>query len=124
MSEVKNFGLAFVASKLVEFLLFDHFFPDLAEFQDLDIFLLFDFPDLDNFPDFLACSTLFLLIPNLLTLLLLLFFSKIDLLLSFQLESDLLLLFLLEAGLSGNPVVFSIKVSRAAILLKPKINRQ
>ena len=29
---VRNFGLAFVTSKLVEFLLFDNFFPHLAKF--------------------------------------------------------------------------------------------
>ena len=30
--EVKNFGPASITSKLVEFLLFDNFFPDLAKF--------------------------------------------------------------------------------------------
>ena len=48
-SGVRNFGLSSVASKLIEFPLFDNFFPDLAKFQDLDVFLPFNFPDLDNF---------------------------------------------------------------------------
>ena len=72
---VRNFGPSSVASKLVEFPLFDNFFPDLAEFQDLDVFSPFDFLDLDNFQnldvfslfdfiDFLACSTPFPLTPN------------------------------------------------------------
>ena len=46
---VKNSGLSSVVLKLVEFSFFDNFFPDLAKFQDLDIFSLFDFLDLDNF---------------------------------------------------------------------------
>ena len=47
--EIKNFSLTFVTPKLSKFLLLDNFFPDLAKFQDLDVFLLFDFLDLDNF---------------------------------------------------------------------------
>ena len=47
--EVRNFGLASVAPKLVEFLLFDDFFSNLAKFQDLDVFSLFDFSDLNDF---------------------------------------------------------------------------
>ena len=119
VSKIKNFGLAFIASKLVGFSLFDNFFLDLAKFQDLDIFSLFDFLDLNHFLDFLVCSISFLLISNLLTLLLLLFFSKTGLLLLFLEKADLLLLFLLGASLSNNLVIFSIKVNRAAILLKP-----
>ena len=130
VSGVRNFGLAPVASKLIKFLFFDNFFPDLAKFWDLDVFSLFDFPDLDNFldldnfPAFLACYRLFLLILNLLTSPLLLFLPKASLLLLFLLEADLLPLFLLKVGLSDNLIVFSIKVSRAAILLKPWINYQ
>ena len=48
-SGVKNFGLVLIIPKLVEFSLFDNFFPDLAKFQDLDVFSLFDFSDLNNF---------------------------------------------------------------------------
>ena len=36
---VRNFDPVFVTSKLVKFPLFDNFFPDLAEFQDLNVFL-------------------------------------------------------------------------------------
>ena len=116
---VKNFGWAFIASKLIKFLFFDNFFLDLAEFQELDIFSFFDFPNLDNFPDFLACSILFSLISNLLTSLLPLFFLEAGLLLSFLLEADLLPLFLLETSLSSDPVVFNIEVNGVTILLKP-----
>ena len=59
ISGVKNFGPTSIASKLIEFSHFDDFFYDLAKFQDLNVFLLFDFLDLDNFPDFLACSITF-----------------------------------------------------------------
>ena len=110
MLGVKNFGLASIALKLVEFPLFDNFFLDLAKFQDLDIFLPFDFPNLDNFLDFLACSIPFSLTPNLLTSLLLLFLSEAGLLLSFLLKADQLPLFLLRAGLSDDLIVFTIEV--------------
>ena len=112
-SGVRNFGLTSIASKLVEFLLFDNFFLELVEFQDLDLFSLFDFPD------FLACSIPFPPIPNPLTLLLPLIFPEVGLLSLFILEADLLLSFPLETGLSGNQVVFNFEVSRAAILLEP-----
>ena len=114
---VRNFGPASIVLKLVEFPLFDNFFFNLAKFQDLDIFSLFDFLDLDNFPNFLAGSILFSPILNLLTLMLLLFFIKIGLLLLFLLEADLLPLFLLKASSLSNLVVFSIEVSGATILL-------
>ena len=117
-SGVRNFDPTFVVSKLVEFSLFDNFFLDLAKFQDLNVFSLFDFPDLDNFPDFLAYSIPFPPTPNLLISLLPSFFSKANLLLSFLLMANLLPSFLLGAGLSGNPIVFSIEVYGAAILLK------
>ena len=107
---VRNFGPASVALELVEFPLFDDFFPDLAKFRDLDIFSLFDFPDLDNFPDFLACFTPFLPTPNPSTLPSPLFFPEVGLLLLFLLEADLLPSFLLGAGLSGDLVVFSIEM--------------
>ena len=117
-SKIKNFGLSFVVLELVEFPLFDNFFPDLAKFRDLDIFSLFYFPNLNNFSNFLAYSTLFLLTLNPSTSLLPLFFSEAVLLLLFLLEADLLLLFLLGAGLSSDLVIFSIEVNGAAILLK------
>ena len=126
----RNFSLTSVASKFVEFPLFDNFFLDLAEFQDLDVFLLFDFPDLDNFRDldvfsnFLACFTPFLPIPNPSTSTSPSFLPKAGLMSSFLLEANLLPLFLLGAGLSSDPVVFSIEVSGAAILLKLWINRR
>ena len=55
---VGNFGLAFVSLKLGKFSLFDNFFSNLTNFQNLN-----------NFLDFLKIF-LSLLIPNLLTLLL------------------------------------------------------
>ena len=102
---VKNFGLAFIILKLVEFPLFDDSFSDLAEFRN-----------------FLTYSILFPLIPNLSTSSLSSFFLEASLLLSFLLEDDLLLLFLLRVDLSGDPIVFNIKVNGAAILLKSWIN--
>ena len=103
---IKKLRPDFVAPKLGEFPLFDEFFPDLADFWDLDIFWSFDFPD------FLACST-----PqsNPSTSLLPSFIPKTGLLSLFLLEADLLLLFLLGAGLL---VVLNIEMSGAAILLK------
>ena len=102
-SGVRNFGLSSVALKLVKFPLFDNFFLDLAEFQELDVFLLFDFFDLDNFPDFLVCFTLFPPIPNLSTLL-------------SPTSSHL------GVDFSDDTVVFSINISEDAILLKPWMN--
>ena len=96
---VKNFCLSSVASKLVEFPLFDDFFPDLAKFQDLNVFLLF------NFSYFLACSISFSLISNLST-------------------SPLLTPSRLGVDFSSGTVVFNIEVSGAAILLKPWMNHQ
>ena len=119
---VRNFDRSSVALKLVEFPLFDNFFLNLAKFWDLDIFLLSDFPNLDYFLDFLICSTSFSLTLNLLTSLLSSFFLEAGLLLLFLLKANLLLLLLLKASLSDDPVVFSIKISKAAILLKLWMN--
>ena len=121
---MKNFDLSSVASEIVEFPLFDIFYFNLAKFRDLDVFLVFDFFDLNNFLNFLAYSTLFQLTSNLSSLQLLSFFPEIGLLLLFPLKANLLPLFLLQAGLSGNLVIFNIEVNRATILLKLKINRQ
>ena len=121
--EVGKLGPLFLALKLDEFPLFDNFFLDLAGFWDLNNFLPFKFFNLANFFnffDFLACSILSP--PNLSSLLLLLFFSKAGLLLLFLLEINLLSLFLLGAGLLGDPIVFNIKISRIAILLKLWMN--
>ena len=122
LSKVRNFGPTSIALKLVKFLIFDDFFSNLAEFQDLDVLLLFDFPDLNNFLDFLACFIPFSLTLNLLISPLPLFFPETSLLLLFLLKTDLLPLFLLKAGLLSDPIVFSIKVSKAIILLKPWMN--
>ena len=83
------------------------------------ILLLFDSPNLDNFSNFLIYSILFLLILNLSILLLPLFFLETDLLLLFLLKVDLLPLFLPRADLLNDLIIFSIKISRAVILLKP-----
>ena len=96
---VKKFGLVFIVPKLGKFPLFDNFL-DLANFWGLANFWLF------NFPDFLVCSIL--LSSNLSIFPLPLLLPK----------ADLLLLFLLRTGFSGDPVIFNIKVSGAAILLK------
>ena len=111
-SGVKKLGPASVAPKLGEFPLFDKFFPDLANFWDLDVFWPFDFPD------FLACFTP---PPNPSTSPLPSFLPEAGLLSSFLLEANLQPSFLLGAGLL---VVFNIEVSGGAILLKPWINRQ
>ena len=109
---VKNFDLAFIVLKLVEFSFFNNFFFDLAKFQNLDVFLLF------NFSDFLAFSIPFLPILNLLTSLLLSFFLKAYLLSLFLLKADLLPSILPRASLLDNSVIFSIVVNGATILLK------
>ena len=113
VSWIRNFGPTSIVSKLIEFSLFDNFFLDLAKFQDFNVFLLFNFLDLDNFSNFLIYSTLFIPTPNPSTLPSLLFLPKTDLLLLFLLEADLL-----GFGLSGNPVNFNIEMSGTAILLK------
>ena len=109
-SGVRKLGPASVAPKLGEFPLFDEFFPDLADFRDLDVFWPFDFPD------FLACSTPPL---NPSTSPSPSFLPEAGLLLSFLLEGDLLPFFWLTAG---SLIVFNIEVSGAAILLKSWIN--
>ena len=100
--EIKKLGPVSVAPKLDEFPLFGGFFdfspldfPDLDNFWDLTKFWIFDFPD------FLASSSPLppLLTPNITTLLLL--FPTLGL------------------DTSGDLVIFSIEVNRAAILLKP-----
>ena len=107
-SGARNFDPFSVALELVEFPLFDNFFPDLDNFRDLDVF-----------SDFLACSISFPPTPTPSTSPSPSFFPEAGLLLSFLLEADLLPSFLLGADSLGNPVVFSIEVSGAAILLKP-----
>ena len=104
-SRVRNFGLSFVALKLVEFPLYDNFFPNLAIFRDLDIFSLFDFPNFDNFPNLLACSIPFQPTSNLSTS-------------SSSIHSYS------GVNFSDGIDVFSIEMSGAIILLKPWINYQ
>ena len=88
---IKIFALAFILPKLSKFPIFDNFFPDLADFWDLNDF--FDF--LKNFLPPLTPNLLILPSPTL-------SHSKVK--------------------LSGNIIVFSIEVSRTAILLKLWIN--
>ena len=88
--EVKKLGPLSLASKLDKFPIFDKFFPDLASFWDLDNFWPFDFPD------FLAISTS--LTPSPPSMSPISSLSKVD--------------------LSYGAAVFSIKMSRAIILLK------
>ena len=116
--KIKNFGLFSIASKLIKFPIFGNFFPDLAKFWDLDVFSLFDFLDLNNFPNFLVYFILFLPTPNLLTSPLPMFLLETSLLLSFLLKADLLLFFLLGTDLLGDSVIFSIEVNKTIILLK------
>ena len=78
--------------KLDEFSLFDNSFPDLANFWDLNDFLPF------KFSDFLAISLLLLI-------------SNPSILLSPTSSY-------LRIDFSNSIVIFSIKVSRTAILLK------
>ena len=98
---VKKLRLFSLAVKLGEFLLFDDFFSDLADFslfnfQDLEDFWYFDFFD---FPLYLILS---LLNPS------------TSLLSLFLLKTGLLLLYLLEASLSYDPIVFNIEMSEVA----------
>ena len=53
VSEVRKFGPTFLESNSGKFLLFDYFFLDLDDFQDLN-----------NFSDFLASFILLILISN------------------------------------------------------------
>ena len=99
---IRKLGPISLVPELGEFPLFDEFFPDLDDFWDLA-----DFCDLDVFwpfdlSDFLAISTP---LPST---------SSPPSLSSISSNVDL----------SGSAAVFSIEVSRAAILLKPWMNRQ
>ena len=99
---VRNFNLASILPKLGKLPLFDNFFLDLADFQDLDNFSLFKFPNLDKFWlfNFLNFLAIFLSRPisNLLTSLPPTFSHS-------------------KNNFSSNIVIFSIKVSGAVILL-------
>ena len=94
---VKKLGPSSLALKLGKFLLFDKLFLDLANFLDLDNFWPFDFPE------FLAIFALSL--PTL---------SSPSPSSTFSLS---------EIEFSGDATVFSIEINRAAILLKPWMNR-
>ena len=95
-SKFKKHGLVFLILNINKFSLINYFFPNLAKFWDLDNF--------SNFCGFLFGFLLF----NPITILLPLFFSK----------TNILLLFLLNSVISGNLVIFNIKIYRDAILLK------
>ena len=113
MSKVKNFGPFSVALKLVEFPLFGNYFLDLAKFQDLDVFLFFDFLDLDNFRD-LDNFPVFDNFP----------YFSIDSLSSLMLSTSSAASILLATSIYDDIVVFNIDVSGAAILPKPWMNCQ
>ena len=93
--EVRNFDLAFIVLKLVKFPLFNNFFLDLANFQDLKFFLLFNFSDLDNF---------------------LVFNNILDFSINSSLPSMLPILFVINTY--NNIIIYSIDINNAAILLK------
>ena len=101
-SGVKKLGPAFLASKLGEFLIFDNFL-DLAKFLPFEFPNLDNFRPFDNFCDFLASfsppST-----PNPTTS-------------PSPFSSS-------GPDMSGDPVVLSIEVNRAAVLLNPWMNYQ
>ena len=96
-SGVRKLGPTFLILKLGEFLLFDGFL-DLADFLPFKFPDLDDFRPCDNFYDFLASSSSLLPTSNLLSSPLLFLSSSSD--------------------TSSDPIVFSIEVSKAAILLK------
>ena len=97
---VKKLGPDSVAPKLGEFPLFDEFFPDLDNFQDLDVFPVFGSthfdPSFDPSPSPTSPSS--------------------------SAASTLAPSTSLAASTYDNIVVFNIDVSGAAILLKPLIN--
>ena len=103
-SGVRSFGSAFVISKLDEFLLFDNFFPDLANFWDLDNFLPFEFFDLNKFWLFNFLDFLIIFSP--------LPISNLSILLSPIFSHS-------KINFPNSIIVFSIQMSGAAILLKP-----
>ena len=107
-SGIKNFGPSSVASKLVEFPLFDDFFPNLAKFRDLNVFSLFNFPNLNNFWD-LDNFPVFDDFP----------YFSINSSLPSTPSTSLGASISLATSTYDDIVVFSIDVSGAAILLKP-----
>ena len=94
--KVKKFGLAFLVPKLGKFLFFDGFFLNLANFWDLDNFLVFGFT---NFSINLS----------------LLLMSLISLIASTLLASSILL----AVNTYDDRLIFSIEINSAAILLNP-----
>ena len=91
MLEVRKFSLFFLVSKLGKFLLFDNFFLNLADFWDLNNFLVFD-----NFPHF-----------------------SINLLPSSTPQISSAASTSLATNTCNDTVVFNINVNSVAILLKP-----
>ena len=98
---VRKLGPVSLLLKLGEFLLFDSFL-DLAEFLPFEFPNLYDFKPFENFPDFLASSSLPSPTPN----------STISAL-SFPTSG---------LDISDDPVVFSIEMSEVVILPKPWMN--
>ena len=91
VSEVKKLNLFFLALKLGEFLFFNNFFLDLANFQDLNNFLAFN-----NFPHFSINSSL-----------------------SSMPSTSLAANTLLAISMCDKIIVFNIDISDATILLRP-----
>ena len=79
--KVKKFGLVFLVSNLDKFLFFNYFFLNLDNFWNLNNFWPF------NFLDFLVSFILPSATPNLITLLLPLFFLKFSLLPLFPIKA-------------------------------------
>ena len=103
MLRVRKLDPFFLALKLGKFPLFDNFFPDLADFWDLDSFLVFDdFWDLDNF-------LIFNNFPH----------FSIDLSPLSMPPISLAASISLATSTCYDTIVFSIDVSGATILLKP-----
>ena len=106
--EIRKLGSFFLALKLGEFLLFDDFFLDLANFQDFNNFSPFKFLDLNNFWFFDNFSVF----NNFLYFLIILS----------PLFKSLILLaanILLVSSTYNNIVIFSLDVNNTTILLKP-----
>ena len=106
--KIKKFGPFFLMSKLDKFLFFDSFFPNLANFWNLDDFLLFKFFNLNNFrlfDNFLIFDNFLYFLINSLPLLIPPILLMANILLLISTYNDI--------------VVFNIDISGTAILPKP-----
>ena len=99
--EMKKLNLVFLILNLDKFPFFDNFFPNLANFWDLNNFLLFEFFNLDNFSNFGFINFLINL--------------SLFLTLSFLLVANILLII----NIYNNIIIFSININHATILLNP-----